>query len=430
MADASPRENGSDAPGPRRADPAGPSADALLAAAHSLQPELVGLRRAIHAEPEIGLENPATREKILSALEGLGLDVTLHARTSGVVATLRGEGGASGDAGARPRRILLRGDTDALPMPEQTGLPFASRHADRMHACGHDAHVAMLVGAARLLAAERAGLPGDVVFMFQPGEESYGGARVMLEEGMPACDGAFALHVAPQIPTGRIGSRPGAIFAAFDDFEIDVTGRGGHASMPHDCLDPVPIACEIVAAIQTFVTRRIPVTDPGVVTVGQIHGGSANNVIADGVRLEGTMRSLSDRTRALLVDGLPRLVEGIAAAHGAEARVRLEPGYPVVSNDPDFEAFARTVATELLGERAVIDLPAPLMGAEDFAYVLDRHPGAMMLLGVRPPDTSDPAPCHSSRMQLDEQAIGLGAALHAAVATRFLNDPGPRPTPC
>jgi hippurate hydrolase len=392
------------------------SESALLREARRLQPRLVDLRRRIHREPELGLENPATRRKILDALSGLDLEIDLHARTSGIVATLRG---------ARPgRRILLRGDTDALPMPEDTGLAFESRHADRMHACGHDAHAAMLTGAARLLAARREALAGEVVFMFQPGEEGFGGAAVMLAEGMPDCDGAFALHVAPQIPTGMIGTRPGAIFASFDDFEIEVLGRGGHASMPHDCIDPVPIACEIVQALQSFVTRRIPVNDPGVLTVSQIRAGTTHNVIADSVQLAGTMRALSEHTRDLLLAGLPRVAEGIAAAHDATARVELQPGYPVVMNDVGFEAFAGDVARDLLGEHAVLTLPTPIMGAEDFAYVLGRTPGAMMLLGVRPPGVADPAPCHSSRMMLDEEAMAVGSAVLTAVATRFLETTG------
>ena len=385
-------------------------------AAKTLQPRLVDLRRRIHAEPELGLETPRTREKILDELADLDLAIALHERSSGIVATLRG---------ARPgRRVLLRGDMDALPMPEETGLEFASGTPGRMHACGHDAHVSMLAGAARLLAERRDTLAGEVVFMFQPGEELYGGADVMLGEGLPEFDAAFALHVAPQIPVGLVASRPGAFMASYDDFTIDVRGRGGHASMPHDCIDPVPIACEIVSAIQSFVTRRLAATDPGVVTVSQIHGGTADNVIADGVTLSGTMRAISDRTRAQLIDSIPRLAEGLAAAHGAEARVEIRGGYPVVVNDAGFEAFARETAGALLGEHAVIPLPTPVMGAEDFAYVLHRAPGAMFLLGVRPPDCEEPAPCHSSRMMLDETAMPLGAALHAAVAERFLAQPG------
>ncbi len=391
------------------AAPLGP----ILEAAKQIQPRLVDLRRRIHQEPELGLETPLTRAKILDELEGLDLDITLHKKTSGIVAVLRG---------AKPgRSILLRGDMDALPMPEETGLSFQSKIEGRMHACGHDAHVSMLAGAARLLAERRAEIAGEIVFMFQPGEECYGGAEIMLAEGMPEVDGCFALHIAPQIPTGMVGTKPGAIMASFDDFEIEVVGRGGHASMPHDCIDPVPVACEIVTALQSFVTREIPATDPGVISVTQIHAGTANNVIADSARIQGTMRALSDRTRAILQEGLPRIARGIASTHRAKAKVELIPGYPVVVNDAEFEAFAREITADLLGAQAVLPLPVPVMGAEDFAYVLQKSPGAMMLLGVRPPGTHTPAPCHSSQMMLDEEAMALGAALHASVATRFLS---------
>ena len=387
-------------------------AQGFLEEAKAIQPRLVDLRRRIHREPEIGVDNPRTRQKVQDELADLDLDVRLHEETSGLVAVLRG--------GKPGRRILLRGDTDALPMPEETGLDFASEIDGAMHACGHDAHTAMLAGAARLLAARREDLAGEVVFMFQPGEEGFGGAEVMLREGMPDFDACFALHVAPQIPTGRVGSRAGAIMASFDDFEIEVRGRGGHASMPSDTIDPIPIAAEIVLALQSWVTRRIPATDPGVLTVSQIHGGTTSNVIPDVVRLNGTMRALSDRTRAMLVEALPRICEGIASTHQATAVVDIQGGYPVVMNDAGFDAFARETAAELLGERAPILLPAPIMGAEDFAYVLDRAPGVMMLLGVRPPGERDPQPCHSSRMMLDEDAMALGSALHATIATRYL----------
>ncbi|MBJ21866.1 MAG: amidohydrolase [bacterium] len=384
----------------------------MLEEAKHLHPRVVDLRRRIHEDPELGLETPATRTKILDDLADLDLGIALHAKTSGIVATLRG--------GRPGKRLLLRGDMDALPIPEETDLPFRSRHADRMHACGHDAHVAMLAGAARLLCARRDELAGEIVFMFQPGEESYGGAEIMLAEGMPTVDAAFAMHVAPQIPTGMVGTKPGAIMASFDDFEIEVRGRGGHASMPHDCIDPIPIACEIVQALQSFVTRQIPATDPGVLTIAQFHAGTTNNVIADRVALSGTMRALSDKTRASMIEGVPRIAEGIARTHNAEARVEISGGYPVLVNDLDFESFARGVAGELLGEHTIIALPTAIMGTEDFSYVLGRAPGVMLLLGVRPPGMENPAPCHSSQMMLDEEAMVLGTALHASVATRFL----------
>ena len=389
-----------------------PTSAELLDSAKSIQPRLIDLRRRIHEEPELGLDLPETRSKVLADLEDLDLEIQLHEKSSGIIAVLRGP---------RPGgRVLLRGDMDALPMPEDTGLPFRSKFPDRMHACGHDAHTSMLAGAARILAERRDAIAGEVVFMFQPGEEGYGGAPVMLAEGMPEIDAAFAMHISPLIPLGMVGTKPGAIMASNDDFEIDIQGRGGHASMPHDCIDPVPVACEIVQALQTFVTREIPATDPGVLTVTQLQAGTTNNVSADSVSIGGTMRALSERTRAIMLEGLPRIVENIARAHRSTADIRLAPGYPVVVNDADFEAFARDVAADLLGPDAVLALDAPVMGAEDFSYVLQKAPGAMVFLGVRSPGSKRPAPCHSSQMMLDEEAMALGTALHACVATRFL----------
>jgi hippurate hydrolase len=390
--------------------------DALLEEAKELLPELVALRRAIHAEPELGLELPKTRAKLLERLEALPLEIETHAKTSGVVATLRG---------AQPgRSILLRADMDALPMPEDTDLPFKSKTPGAMHACGHDAHTAMLVGAAQLLAARRADLRGSVVFMFQPGEEGHAGARCMIEEGLlerePRPEAAFALHVAPEFRPGMIATRGGTLLASADVFEIVVRGKGGHASMPHLCRDPIPAACAIVTALQTFVTRAIAATDPAVITVTKLRAGSANNVIPETAVLTGTIRAHSEGAREKAHEGVHVVSEGVARAHGVEAQVSLVPGYPVTVNDGDFDGFVQGVARELLGPRSVVELPAPFMGAEDFSFVLQRVPGSMAVIGMRPPGHEPPAPCHSNRMKLDESGMAHGAALHAAIALRYL----------
>jgi hippurate hydrolase len=384
----------------------------LLEAAKKLQPEVTALRRAIHQEPELGLENPATRAKVLALLDGLPLEIALHKKTSGIVATLRG---------AKPgRRILLRADTDALPMPEDNDLAFRSQRPNTMHACGHDAHTAMLAGAARLLAQHRESFAGEVVFMFQPGEEGFAGAQAMLDEGLPETDGAFAIHITPLIPSGVIGTRAGPLLASADFFNITVKGKGGHASMPHDCRDPIPAACEITTALQTFVTREIPVSDPVVITVTRIAGGTTGNVIPESVELQGTIRALSERSRARAHEGLERVARGIAQAHGVEAHVALQRGYPVTVNDAQFAGFAQQVARELLGPRGALEFDAPIMGAEDFSFVLQRTPGAMVFLGLRPPGATEAAPCHSNRMLIDEDGMAYGVALNAAIALRFL----------
>src|SRR3990172_1765151 len=271
----------------------------ILTEAQDLLDDTIQLRRRIHRHPEIGLALPRTQATVLEALDGLGLTVETGGRTTSVVARL---------AGARPGpTILLRADMDALPMREETGLPFASEVEGAMHACGHDAHVAMLVGAARLLARRRATLGGAVLFMFQPGEEGYHGARVMLEEGLldgaAPPTGAFALHVTHRHAAGVIATRPGPTMASGDTIQIVVRGRGGHASAPHDCLDPVPVACEIVQAFQTLVTRRVNVFDPAVLTIARIEAGTTRNVIPETASLLGPVRTGTEATRERMLGG-------------------------------------------------------------------------------------------------------------------------------
>ncbi|MFO6448321.1 M20 family metallopeptidase [Erythrobacter sp. NE805] len=389
---------------------------AWSARAEELLPDLVALRRAIHAEPELGLHNPLTRDKIRAALDGLPLAWRSGPSTTGLIAILEG---------ARPgRTVLLRGDTDALPMPEETGLDFASRFAGVMHACGHDSHAAMLVGACKLLAARREEIAGRVMFMFQPGEEGHHGARFMIEDGLldPLPDAAFALHVMPNAPHGVLSARAGAMLASSDRFIVEVTGRGGHAAMPHDALDPVPVACEIVLALQTFVARRIPVADPAVLTVGQIVAGTTDNVIADTARLLGTIRTLSPRSRGTMLEALERIAIGIARTHEMDASVTHIEGFPVTMNDPRAVSLAERVVGDMFGHDSWMTMPAANMGAEDFSYVLEKVPGAMIFLGASQHGSDWKSCCalHSTGMVLDESVMARGAALHAAIATRFL----------
>ncbi|WP_445193826.1 M20 metallopeptidase family protein [Sphingomonas sp. Tas61C01] len=385
--------------------------------------EVVTLRRSIHADPEIGLHCPRTTDKLKAALAGLQLEIREGGSTTGFIAILRG--GRTGSGRGNGRTVLLRGDMDALPMQEETGLAFASRVEGRMHACGHDAHSAMLVGAAKALCARKDELPGTVVFMFQPGEEGHHGARFMIEDGLlddPAPDAAFALHISPNIPAGMVVSRGGTLMASTDTVSATIIGRGGHAAMPHDCIDPIPIACEIVTALQTHVARRVPVTDPAVLTITKFNAGTAHNIVPGQVELLGTMRTLSERTREDLRAAFVRIVDGIAAAHGATAVATIEPGYPVTVNDPRATDLMRSVAVELGGEQAWQVMP-PMMGAEDFSYVLQKLPGAMAFIGVAPPGT-DPRtnpPLHNTRMTIDESVMARGVAMHCAVAARYLD---------
>jgi hippurate hydrolase len=393
--------------------------------ARAFQDGAVALRRDLHVHPELGNELPRTREQVLSAVDGLPLDITLHRSTSGVTALLTGD---------RPGpTVLLRGDMDALPLHEDTGLEFASGVEGAMHACGHDTHTAMLAGAARLLSERRSDIAGRVLFMFQPGEEGHHGARYMLDEGLldvpPLADGspspvtgAFALHITSALPTGWVSTRRGAVMASADRFVIRLTGRGGHASEPHRALDPIPVACEIVQAIQSMVTRRIDVFDPTVVTVGRIVAGTTNNIIPETAEIEGTIRAVSERTRSTVHEALRRVADGVAAAHGADVDIDVIPGYPVTSNDDQFADFTLEVADHLVGGDHVVRLPHPVMGAEDFSYVLHDVPGTMMFLGGTPADRSPAtaAPNHSNRVVFDEQAMPTGIALYAAVALRHL----------
>ncbi len=394
--------------------------------ARDLLDELTGLRRRLHEWPEVGNDLPHTRDEVLAAIEGLPLDLTLHQTTSGIAAMLTG--------GKPGPTVLLRGDMDALPMPEDTGLDFSSKVGNVMHACGHDTHVAMLVGAATLLSARAADIPGRVLFMFQPGEEGYAGARFMLEEGLlnvgpHAVDGsaspvtgAFAMHITSSSPVGYVATRPGPCMASSDVMRITVTGRGGHGSEPHRALDPIPIACEIVQALQTMVTRRIDVFDPTIVTVTKITAGTTTNVIPETAEIIGTIRAISERTRARVHDGIRRVAEGVAAAHEADVDVEVTLGYPVTVNGGDFTDFSMGVARDLIGADKVVRLPNPVMGAEDFSYVIEQVPGTMMFLGGTPLDRSlaTAAPNHSNRVYFDESAMVDGTAMYAAVALRHL----------
>jgi amidohydrolase len=405
--------------------PADPEIASIHEHARGLRDDAVGLRRRLHEWPELGNDLPRTRDEVLAALDGLPLDVTTHETTSGIVALLEG---------TRPGpTMLLRGDMDALPMPEDSGVEFSSRVEGTMHACGHDTHTAMLAASARLLSERRDELAGRVLFMFQPGEEGHHGARFMLEEGLldvpPLADGtpspvdaALALHITAALPSGWLSSRRGAIMASADRIVITVTGRGGHASEPFRALDPIPVACEIVQALQTMITRSIDVFDPSVVTVGRITAGTTNNVIPETAEIEGTIRAVSEVTRAKVHDGIRRVADGVAEAHGCGCDVDIIPGYPVTSNDDRFADWTLDLAAQVAGSEHTVRLPHPIMGAEDFSYVLHDVPGAMVFLGGTP-EGVNPAtapPNHSNRVRFDEEAMVTGITMYSAAALQHL----------
>jgi hippurate hydrolase len=379
--------------------------------------DAIALRRAIHADPELGLDLPRTTAKVKAALAGLPLEIREGPSTSGLVAILRGP--------ANGRTVLLRGDMDALPLHEDTGLAFTSLNQGAMHACGHDTHVAMLAGAARALCERRDRLAGTVMFMFQPGEEGWHGARFMIEDGLldPLPDAAFALHISPNMPAGTFAGRTGPLLAASDTLRVRVVGAGGHASMPQDALDPIPVLCEIVTALQTLVTRRVSVFAPAVITIAHIAAGTTSNVIPEDGRLLGTIRTFSEHTRTIIHEGCRRVAENIAAAHGATAEVEIDHGFPVTVCDGRVTDLAERTAKALFGEDAWHTMANPMMGAEDFSYVLQKLPGAMAFLGAAP-EGGDYRTCcalHSNRMMLNEDVMARGIAMHCAMAEAALS---------
>ena len=381
--------------------------------------DIIGLRHAIHAEPEIGLYLPKTQQKVLVALDGLPLEITTGKQLTSVIAVLRG--------GRPGRTVLLRGDMDALPVAEATGLPFASQIDGAMHACGHDLHTAMLAGAARLLSARQAEIAGNVIFMFQPGEEGYAGARQMINEGVLDATAerpmaAFAIHVSSGEPCGVFSTRPGPMLAAADTITVTLRGRGGHAALPHGALDPIPATAEIVTALQTMVTRRFDVFDPVVVTVSTMHAGTTHNVIPDEARFGAIARSYSAASRERLRKETLRLVADIARGHGLAADAEYTEGYPATLNNAAEAAFAAATAAEVFGAERALPAEHPVTASEDFSFVLEQVPGAFVRLGARPPGTDqETAPSnHSASAVFDDTALADGTAMYAELALRRL----------
>jgi hippurate hydrolase len=317
---------------------------------------------------------------------------------------------------------------DALPLTEDTGLDFASEHPGVMHACGHDTHVSMVLGGARLLLDRRDRFTGRAVLMFQPGEEGHHGARFMIEDGLldgiegTAGGAAFAIHISTRYPTGTLNLRHGPLLAAADRLVFTVRGRGGHASAPFLAVDPITVAAELVLALQLMVTRTVDALDPAVLTIARVTAGTTNNIIPEIAELEGTLRTLSETVRSDVHGRIRQIAAGIAAAHGAEIDVLIDPGFPVTINDRSFTDLVREVARGLAGPDGTIEMDAPIMGAEDFSYVLQRVPGMMAFLGARPAgqDLATAPMNHSNVVVFDEAAMAIGAATYAAVALRHL----------
>jgi amidohydrolase len=374
--------------------------------------KIVALRRDIHREPELGFDTGKTAEKVLAALEGLPLEVETDVAQNGIVATLHGE--ADGPT------VALRADMDALPIREKTDLPFASEIEGKMHACGHDGHTSMLVGAAHVLSqgSSRERLKGTVKFVFQPAEEGAGGGRVMVEEG--AAEGVayiFALHLWPGLPFGTVATKVGPIMAAADGFEMELRGSGGHGAMPHLTADAIVIAAHVVTALQTVVSREVDPVEPVVLTVGEIGAGTAFNIIPDKAKIGGTVRTLDADLRQRMPERIEEVARGVARGMRGDAKLNYRFSYPVTVNDAVATERALGVARELFGEDSVLELPNPSMGAEDFAFFLRKVPGAFVWLGVG----EEVSGLHTPRFAFDEEILPRGSALLAALALESLS---------
>jgi hippurate hydrolase len=380
-----------------------------------LTPAVVSLRHEFHQHPEIRFEEQWTSDRIARLLDELGVPYERGlAKGTGIVATL--------DGPAPGKTVALRADIDGLEITEETGLPYASQTPGRMHACGHDGHMACLCGVLQTLARHRDRLHGTVRFLFQPGEEVTGGARYMVEDGvMEDVDAVFGLHGWPSLPVGQIALKPGRFMASADMFRIDVTGRGCHGAEPTAGIDPIVAAAHIVTGLHTLVSREISPHEPAVVTVGHFDAGNTCNIIPDTALLEGTTRAFSDAVHNTLREGIKRITEHTAAAFRATATVRFgEVVYPALHNDPDTTEFVREVALDTLGQDRLIELARPLMVAEDFAYYLQKAPGAFFFLGVGSAEGPPHPPLHSARYDFNDDAIPVAMALMSSIAVKFL----------
>jgi amidohydrolase len=393
--------------------------------ARALRGDLTELRHTLHRTPEIGLDLPITQATVLDALSDLDLEVSTGTGCSSVTAVLRGDGAASD--GER-RTVLLRGDMDALPVAEELDVDYRSRVDGAMHACGHDLHTTMLVGAARLLAARRDQLAGDVVLMFQPGEEGFDGAGVMIREGVLEAagrrpDAAWALHVMSGLtPQGTATARGGPLMAASNELHVTVRGAGGHGSAPHRAKDPVPVAAEMVIGLQTLLSRTVSPFAPAVLTVGQFHAGTKANIIPDTAAFSATIRCFDDEVLDGLERDTVRYCEGVAAAHGVEVDARFVRQYPVTINDVAAVTVAEQVVQQALGGTRWQTMPEPITGSEDFSRVLQAAPGAMLFLGacLDGRDWRTAPDNHSPFAAFDDAVLPDGAALYAELAARSL----------
>jgi len=393
----------------------------FLTQAKEIQEDLAAIRRHIHQEPEIGLDLPKTQAKIVAALDGLGLEVTTGKGLSSVTAVLRGS--------KSNKTVLLRADMDALPITELTDLAYKSQIDGAMHACGHDLHVAMLIGAAKLLVKNKSQLNGDVVFMFQPGEEGFDGAGHMIKEGVLTASGrkadaTYGIHVmSSAAPAGVFSTKGGTMMASSDELHVTVVGMGGHGSQPHTAKDPIPVAAEMVSALQLMITRSFDAFDPVVITVGQFHAGTKANIIPDTAEFQATIRTFSAENRTRIQSEAVRLCKSIAEGYGLKAEVKVVEQYPVTVNNDAHANFVGKVAADLFGKEAYMEMPHPIAGAEDYSRVLEEVPGSYVFLGASvDQDFMNSEVNHSPRAKFDDAVLYRGTTLLSELAVRSLNE--------
>ena len=376
-----------------------------------IAPDLVAWRRELHRHPELGFEEKRTAEFVAARLRELDIEIRTGVAVTGVIGLLRAP--APDGPG-----VLLRSDMDALPIQEVSGREYGSQVEGKMHACGHDGHMAMLLGAASLLSTRRQSLRRDVVLCFQPAEEGMGGGQRMIEEGVfdwVEVGTAFALHLWSPWPAGTVHVRSGPIMAAQDEFTARIKGKGGHGALPHCTRDPVVAAAQAIASLQTVVSRSVDPVEPAVVSIGSIHAGTAPNIVPEQAVMEGTLRSFSEPVRELLKSRLREVLEGTAQAAGCRAELELRPGFPAVVNDPEAVERVRSAAAEVVGEANVHE-PAPLAASEDFSFFLNERPGAFVLVGAGNEKRGITAPHHSPDFDIEESVLPQGAELLARLA--------------
>jgi amidohydrolase len=376
--------------------------------------EMIAWRREFHAHPELGMEEKWTSETIVRRLSEFGLTVKHGVGGTGVVGLL--EGGMPG------KTVLLRADMDALPVHEENEAPYRSGIDGVMHACGHDGHMAILLSVAKIMSAHRKSLPGRIKFIFQPGEEGFGGARFMIDDGVldyPKVDAAFALHLIALLPVGMIGVRPGALMASMDSFTIRILGKGGHAAMPEGGVDAVLMGAQAITALQSLISREISPLVPLVVHVGTIRGGNAFNIIAESVEMKGTVRCLDDGLRKSIPERMDRILKGITGALRGSHELDYHFGYPPVVNDGPMTVLLKVEAADIVGLEMVIEVP-PTMGSDDMAFFLNQVPGCYFFVGAGNPQKGLNNPHHSSRFDIDEDALVVGAETLARVTLAYL----------